>query len=125
MIKETQLGHFWVDTNTSGLVKRIDFNKKIIEIENKIPSFTELLCTAALNGKATETENKILIILLQKPPEVENKIPVITNFAGKAALNTKAKEIDNKIPNTAGFVTTLEFNRLTNISFDARMKEEP
>ena len=107
------------------MVKRIDFNKKITEIENKIPSFTELLCTAALNGKATETENKILIILLQKPAEVENKIPVITNFAGKVALNTKAKEIDNKIPNTADFVTTLEFNRLTNISFDARMKEKP
>ena len=63
--------------------------------------------------------------MLQKPAEVENKIPVITNFAGKVALNTKAKEIDNKISNTADFVTTLEFNRLTNISFDARMKEKP
>ena len=63
--------------------------------------------------------------MLQKPAEVENKTPVITNFAGKVALNTKAKEIDNKIPNTADFVTTLEFNRLTNISFDARMKEKP
>ena len=46
----------------------------------------------------------------------------ITNLT-KAALNTKATEIENKIPHTIGFITTPEFNRLTKINFDARMKE--
>ena len=35
----------------------------------------------------------------------------------------KATEIENKTTKTSGFVTAPEFNRLTKISFDARMKE--
>ena len=52
-----------------------------------------------------------------------NEIPDITNLATKAALNTKATEIKNKIRDTAGFITTLEFNKLTKLSFHARMKQ--
>ena len=45
-------------------------------------------------------------------------------MATKAALNTKATEIENKLlDDTTGFITTLEFNRLTNISFDVRIIE--
>ena len=49
--------------------------------------------------------------------------PDIIDLATKAALNLKAAETENKRPNTSSFITTPEFNRLTNISFDARMKE--
>ena len=38
-------------------------------------------------------------------------------------MNTKAKKTENKIPDATGFVTTAKFNRLTKISFDAKMKE--
>ena len=56
--------------------------------------------------------------------EIQNKIPEITSIATKAALNTKATDIANKIPDsTSHFVNNQEFNRLTKISFDARMKE--
>ena len=45
-------------------------------------------------------------------------------MATKAALNTKATEIENKLlDDTTDFITTLEFNRLTNISFDVRIIE--
>ena len=47
----------------------------------------------------------------------------ITSISTKATLNTKTREIENKIPDTTGFIATTEFNRLTNIRFDARMKE--
>ena len=33
------------------------------------------------------------------------------------ALNTKATETENKIPDTTGFITTPEFNRLTKLNF--------
>ena len=32
-------------------------------------------------------------------------------------------EIKNKIPDATGFVTTFDFNRLTKIGFDVRMKK--
>ena len=40
----------------------------------------------------------------------------------KAALNTIATEIENKIPDIRHFLNAQEFNRLTKISFNARMK---
>ena len=38
-------------------------------------------------------------------------------------LNTKHIQIENKIPDTKGSFRSPEFNRLTKISFDARIKE--
>ena len=54
---------------------------------------------------------------------MESKLPDITNLATKVALNTKSTEIVDKILNTTGFIVTPEFNRLSKISFDARIKE--
>ena len=51
-------------------------------------------------------------------------MPGITNLAAKAALNIQITEIKNKVPDTTGFITTPEFNRLRKITFDAKMKEE-
>ena len=98
------------DSDKQGLEKKIEDNTKKIPVagENKIVDITNLTTKVALNAKGKE---------------VESKIPDITNLAIKVALNTKATVIENKIPDTTGFITTPEFNRLTKISFDARMKE--
>ena len=42
----------------------------------------------------------------------------------KTAFNTKVTEIKIKTSDTLNFITTLKFNRLMKISFDARIKEE-
>ena len=70
---------------------------------------TNLAVKAALNTKAAE---------------VESKIPGITNLATKTALNTKATEIGKKILYSTSFITRPEFNRLTKINFNTRMKQE-
>ena len=44
-------------------------------------------------------------------------------MATDSVLNTKATELENIIPDNSHFVNTEEFNRSTEISFDARMKE--
>ena len=90
------------------MVKKTDYNWKITESKNKIPNATRLVTVAAVNTKAKE---------------IENKIPNITNLANKAALNTKATVIENKITDSTGFITTPEVSRLTQLKFDARMKE--
>ena len=52
--------------DTSGLVKKTDYNTKITELENKIPDITNLAAKTALTT-------------------VENKIPDISNLATKTA----------------------------------------
>ena len=54
---------------------------------------------------------------------MESKIANITNWVTKVVLNTKSTEAENKIPDTTGFITTPEFNRLTKISCDVEIKE--
>ena len=79
--------------DTSGLVKKTDYNAKITEIENKIPDVSNLATKTALTT-------------------VENKIPDITNLATKTVLTT----LENKIPDVSSLVKkqiiTLELLRL-------------
>ena len=49
---------------SSGLVKKADYNTKITEIENKIPSVTGSVTIAMLNTNATEIEKNYLILLI-------------------------------------------------------------
>lgn len=56
--------------------------------------------------------------------EVESKIPGVTNLATKAVHNAKATETENKITNTTDFITTPEFNILTEIGFDSKLKNQ-
>ena len=44
-------------------------------------------------------------------------------MATKAVLKAKATEIENKIPDTTSFITIPEFNKLSKVSFDSRIKE--
>ena len=66
------------------MVKKTYYNRQITEIENKIPSVTNLVATAPRNSKATEIEKKSWYY--------------ITNLVTKDALNTRARNIENKIP---------------------------
>ena len=56
--------------------------------------------------------------------EVESKIPGVTNLATKAVHNAKTIETENKITNTTDFITTPEFNILTEIGFDSKLKNQ-
>ena len=63
------------DTNDS--VKKTDYNSKISEIENKIPSISGSATTSALTA-------------------VKNKIPNASNLVKKTDYNTKINEIEKK-----------------------------
>ena len=93
--------------NTSRLEKKTDYDKKNIEIKNKIPSITWLFSAYALSAKVVE---------------IGNNIPDNANLAAKPAF-TKVAEIENKINDTSRFINTQELNRLAKISFDTKMKE--
>ena len=63
----------WVSkkiSNTSRLVRKSDYNAKISELENKMPSISGLVTTAALTT-------------------VENKIPSVSNLVKKTNCDTE------------------------------------
>ena len=63
--------------DTSGLVKKTDYNTKITEIENKIPS---------ISGLATKSELTT----------VEDKIPNVWNLFQKQIMTQKLLKLKNK-----------------------------
>ena len=46
--------------STTELIEKTDYNTSVTEIKNKIPNITALVTTAGLNVKNIESENKIL-----------------------------------------------------------------
>ena len=77
--------------DTSGLVKKTDFDSKISEIESKIPDISNLATKAALTT-------------------VENKIPNVSELATKTELTA----VKNKIPDINNFVTKTTPTNLSN-----------
>ena len=77
---------------------------KIKDIEDKIPSITNLTTNAALNAKINE---------------VKGKIQNITNLLTTAALTT----VEKKIPDHSKYITTQEFSKLTLENFTVRLKQ--
>ena len=74
--------------DTSGLVEKTDYNAKISEKENKIPSISGLATTSALT-------------------EVENIIPDVSSLVKKAEYNAKITDIENE------YITTADYNKFT------------
>ena len=115
--------------NTSGLVKKTDYNTKITKIEDKIPDSNSFVKKTYYNTKITEIEGKIPDIsdLATKPAltTVENKIPSITGLVEKTDYNTKIANIENKLNNHNHdkYVSTSEFNTLAANVFNARLAE--
>ena len=92
--------------DTSGLVKKTDYNAKITEIEGKIPGISNLATKTALTT-------------------VENKIPSVSNLVKKTDYNTKVTEIENKLNNHNHdkYITTPELNTLAADVFNARLSQ--
>ena len=90
--------------NTIDLVKKIDYNTKITEIEGKIPDVSSL---------ATKTASTT----------VENKIPSVSSLVKKTDYNTKITEIEKKLTdhNHDKYITTPEFNTIAPSVFNARL----
>ena len=82
--------------------------KKIGDVENKVPEISGLATTIVLNRKIRE---------------VEKKIPDISGLATATVLNAKA-EVENKIPNHDVYITTHEFDNLKAENFKERLKNQ-
>ena len=130
VVKKTVYDKFDAKVNnidTSGLVKKTDYNTKISEIEDKIPDNTGLVKKTDYNNKITEIEDKIPDIsgLATKTAltTVENKIPSISGLVKKTDYNTKITDIENKLNNHYHdkYIATSEFNALAADVFNARL----
>ena len=87
----------------SGLATTAVLNKKIGEVENKIPD---------TSGSAT------IAILNTKVSEVENKIPDVSKKVKKADYNAKITDIERK------YFITFDYNKYTNDILDAKIKQK-
>ena len=85
--------------DTSGLVKKADYDAKINEIKGKIPSITGLAATSALNF-------------------VKNEIPNVSDLVKKTDCDAKTSDIESK------YFTTSDYNKSTNTILDAKIKEK-
>ena len=85
-------------------LKKTDFNSKISEVENKIPSITGLATNSALTA-------------------VENEIPYVSSLVKRTDYNTKISEIENKVNdhNHEKYITTPEFDTMAATVFNARL----
>ena len=109
-----------IDTNissTRGLVTKTQddsdkqgIEKRIEDVDKKIPNTSELVNKTYYNVKITGFKNKI-----------PRTTPDITNLITKSALNTKSAEVKNKILDTRGFLSTPEFDRLTKMTQELNM----
>ena len=104
------------DVVKNDAIKKVDYNAKITELENKIPDISNLATKTAL----TTVENKIsdTVGLVKKTDfntkitNLENKIPDTSNLATKTAVTT----VENKIPDTGGLLKKTDFNtKITNL----------
>ena len=92
--------------DTSVLVKKLDYNAKIREIESKIPSISGLATTSTLTS-------------------VENKTSDVSSLVKKTDYETKISEIEKKLTdhNHDRYISTPQFNRLTAEVSDARLAQ--
>ena len=86
------------------LLKKLNYDAKVSDIEGKIPSVSGLITTSALTV-------------------VEIKIPSVSNLVKKTDYDTKFNEIKKKIIDHKHdkYVTTPEFNKLTAENFAERL----
>ena len=92
--------------DTSGLVKKTDYNTKITKIEGKIPNVRNFVAKTALTT-------------------VENKIPDDSSLVKKTDYNKKITEIKKNLNdhNHGKYITTPEFNTLAADVFNARLAQ--
>ena len=90
--------------DTTGHVKKTEYNTKTTEIEGKVPGISGLATNAALTA-------------------VENKILIISNLVKETDYNTKITEIEKKRTdhNHDKYITTPDFNTLAVNVFNVRL----
>ena len=90
--------------DTSGLVRKTDYNAKIAEIEGRIPRISGIATTTALTT-------------------VENKIRDVSSLVKRTDYNTKINKFEKKITDHIDdkHITTPEFIELTKEIFAARL----
>ena len=86
------------------LLKKTDYNTKIVDIEGKVLDISNLATKTALTT-------------------VENKIPSVSSLVKKTDCDTKITEIVNKLNNHNHdkYITIPEFNTLAKDVFNARL----
>ena len=77
--------------------------KKIRDVENKIPSISGVVTTAALNTKIVKSENKI---------------HDASGLVKKTAYNAKISKIEKK------YFTTCDYKKFTNDKLDVKIKQK-
>ena len=85
--------------DSSGLIKKTDYDTTIKNIEGKMPSITNLVTTAAFTG-------------------VENKILNVRDLDIKTDYDAKPTEIEVK------YFTTSDYNKFANDILDTKIKNK-
>ena len=105
-----------------------DFEDKISKVDKKIAAVSDLVKKTNFNSKISEVENKIPSVFNSKITEVENKIPDIKNLASK----TEVTAVENKIPNVSNLfrktdyaaeTTKIKNDYVTNAALDVKHKD--
>ena len=84
--------------DTSGLVRKTDYDNKITDIEDKTLTITGLATAATLNA-------------------VKNEIPNVSDIVKKTDYDAEIPDIDGK------YFTTSNYNKSTNDILDAKIKK--
>ena len=103
------------------LLKKGEYNSKLKNIDDKIPSITNLATTTALIIKINKVKNKIPNITnlatTNALTAVEIKILNVSNLVKKTDQNTKISVTGNEITvnhnHSNKYIATQEFNNLT------------
>ena len=87
--------------DTSGLVKKTDYDTQIAELEGKVPDVSNLSTKTALTT-------------------VENKIPSVSSLVKKTNYNTKITEIENTV---SGLDSKITANKTISMSIENLLKK--
>ena len=85
-----------------------NLEKKIGNVDKKIPDTSVFVTATVLNTKISKVENKILDA---------------NSLVTTAILNTKISEVENKISDHVKYIITPEFNEIKGENFAARLKK--
>ena len=100
--------------------------KKIGEVENKIPNISGLVTTITLNTKIGEIKKKIpdssglmtTAVNNTKIGEVKNKIPDVCSLVKKSVYDAKISDIEEK------YFAASDYNKLMTDILDEKIKEK-
>ena len=109
------------------VLKKIEYDAKIKNIEGKIPDISNLASKSNLNTKINEVKNEIPSITglatTSALTAVENKIPDTSNLVKKTDYNAKVTNIEKKITdhNHDKYITTTAFNKLATDAVNTKL----